>query len=352
MVIVACGDTEAWREDLELVIQIGRKHGLDDESGIDRKRRNVTHALSIEPNMSMWVAKQTMISATTMMWMAEALGYNTGPMEGFDENRVRDVLGIPDHLRVIFLLAVGKLLGEDGKYPGRLPRLERSSRTATARHGTIVWTDAMPDFAHWSIFLSATTVVLLVPTVMYVMARGIESGTRAVLLSSVGFALGDFLQVIGVTAGLSALLGSSSLLFGIVKYGGAAYLIGLGVRSIHHRRAAIVHDTSASQVRSRTIVLQAFLALNPKTTLCFAALFPQFIAADAGPAWFQMVAFGASFVALGFLTNSAYGCLAERGFGRLARQHTRFHRATSYVSGGALTALGAVSALAPTPRGR
>lgn len=139
VVIVACGDTEAWREDLELVIQIGRKHGLDDESGIDRKRRNVTRALSIEPNMSMWVTKQTMISATTMMWMAEALGYDTGPMEGFDENRVRDVLGIPDHLRVIFLLAVGKLLGEDGKFPGRLP----ASRTIFENRYGEAWNDCV-----------------------------------------------------------------------------------------------------------------------------------------------------------------------------------------------------------------
>src|SRR5437870_12787345 len=54
----------------------------------------------------MWVTKQTMIAATTMMWMAEALGYDTGPMEGFDEDKVREVLGVPEHVRVLFLLAL------------------------------------------------------------------------------------------------------------------------------------------------------------------------------------------------------------------------------------------------------
>jgi len=63
-----------------------------------------------------------MIAATTMMWMAEALGYDTGPMEGFDEEEVRTALGIPRHVRVLFLLAIGRLRGEDGKYPGRLSR--------------------------------------------------------------------------------------------------------------------------------------------------------------------------------------------------------------------------------------
>jgi nitroreductase len=121
VVIVACGDTEGWRDNLEEVLTIGRDHGFDVESQIERKRQNVTRDLSSHPNISMWVTKQTMIAATTMMWMAEALGYDTGPMEGFDEEQVREVLGIPEHVRVIVMLAVGRLQGEDGQYPGRLP---------------------------------------------------------------------------------------------------------------------------------------------------------------------------------------------------------------------------------------
>ena len=121
VVIVACGDTEGWKEDLAEVIRIGRAHGFDDKSRIERKRRNVTEDLGSQPNMGMWVTKQTMIAATTMMWMAEALGYDTGPMEGFYEDQVRKILGIPENVRVIFLLAVGHLQGADGSYPGRLP---------------------------------------------------------------------------------------------------------------------------------------------------------------------------------------------------------------------------------------
>jgi nitroreductase len=82
--------------------------------------------------MPQWVTKPTMIAATTMMWMAEALGYDTGPMEGFYEDHVRQVLEIPNHVCVLFLMAIGKLDGEDSKYPGRLP----ASRTLFAeRYG-------------------------------------------------------------------------------------------------------------------------------------------------------------------------------------------------------------------------
>jgi nitroreductase len=114
VVVVACGDTLGWREDLEEVIRLGQEHGIGGDAWAQRKRKNVTADLGSHPNMSMWVAKQT------MMWMAEALGYDTGPMEGFDEEAVRTVLGIPTHFRVLFLLAIGHLRGEDGKYPGRL----------------------------------------------------------------------------------------------------------------------------------------------------------------------------------------------------------------------------------------
>ena len=41
-------------------------------------------------------------------------------MEGFYEDQARKVLRIPEHVRVIFLLAVGRLKGKDGNYPGRL----------------------------------------------------------------------------------------------------------------------------------------------------------------------------------------------------------------------------------------
>jgi|SRR5438105_14269805 len=121
VVIVACGDLEGWREDLEEIIRLGRELQIGGDVWAERKRRNVTADLSVQPNMSMWVTKQTMIAATTMMWVAEALGYDTGPMEGFYEDQVREVLRIPEHVRVLFLLAIGRLSGEDGKYPGRLP---------------------------------------------------------------------------------------------------------------------------------------------------------------------------------------------------------------------------------------
>jgi nitroreductase len=132
VVIAACGETEGWKNgDLEEVIQIGREHGFDNEAQIESMRKAVSKVGS-GPNVAMWVAKQTMIAATTMMWVAEALGYDTAPMEGFYEDQVREVLGIPQHMPVLWLLCIGHLQGGDKQYAGRLP----PSRTVFAeRYG-------------------------------------------------------------------------------------------------------------------------------------------------------------------------------------------------------------------------
>ena len=122
VVIVACGDTEGWKNgDLEEVIRVGREHGFDNETQIAGMRKTVSNSLGSHPNIAMWVAKQTMIAVTTMMWMAEALGHDTAPMEGFHEDQVREVLGIPQRVSVVCLLCIGRLQGSDKKYAGRVP---------------------------------------------------------------------------------------------------------------------------------------------------------------------------------------------------------------------------------------
>jgi threonine/homoserine/homoserine lactone efflux protein len=212
----------------------------------------------------------------------------------------------------------------------------------------------MPDLAHWSVFLAATIVLLLIPgpTVMYVIGRGIDQGYRGALFSAIGLALGDFLQVLWTAAGLGALLASSALLFTVIKYAGAAYLIFLGIRRLFEKNTlsvSIAAGKQASRTSSSSFVLQGFLALNPKTTLFFLALFPQFVAANAGPAWLQILFFGIAFVSLGFVTNSLYGCLGGK-LGSFARQSPRFQTAARYVNAATMITLGIMAAFTPSPR--
>jgi len=209
----------------------------------------------------------------------------------------------------------------------------------------------MPDFAHCSLFLGATVVLLLIPgpSVIYVLTQGIYHGYRGAVLSSAGLALGDLLQVLCTAAGISVLMGSSSTLFFALKYAGAAYLIMLGLLRLFGKDTCKSDPTGdeAPKTSSRSLVMRAFFALNPKTGLFFLALFPQFIDQNAGPAWFQILLFGCAFVSLGFLTNFIYGAMAGK-VSRLFTHSDRFRNSARYASAVTLIGLGLLAAIDPT----
>jgi len=72
-----------------------------------------------------WLTKQTMLCAMTLMLAASSAGLATLPMEGFDERRVRRVLGIPRSQIVPVVIAIGYAGETDlGLKKSRLP-LER-----------------------------------------------------------------------------------------------------------------------------------------------------------------------------------------------------------------------------------
>jgi nitroreductase len=126
-VIVCCGDLNAPRgRNLDEVLAESARHGFSEEQ--NRKVREVIrtvfdapagNAMGIAPDHAVWVNRHAMIAFTTMMWMAEVLGYDTAPMEGFFEDKVKAVLNIPDGVRVVSLLGIGKLKGPDKPYAGR-----------------------------------------------------------------------------------------------------------------------------------------------------------------------------------------------------------------------------------------
>jgi nitroreductase len=125
VVIVACGDPDGWKSgDMEEMLRLA--DFIDD--GIRKViRQNLNGFLGapagdtggVAPDFGLWVNRHTMIALTTMMWVAETLGYDTAAMEGFSEAAVKQTLGIPDRVRVVALLAIGHLKGPDKPYGKR-----------------------------------------------------------------------------------------------------------------------------------------------------------------------------------------------------------------------------------------
>ena len=118
-VIVACGDADGWRNgDLDEVLRLGREAGMP-ESFAHQARVTIPNYLENHPNLTAWLNRQVTLAFTTMMWAAESLGYDTAPMEGCEEEKVRSVLRLPLSYEVVALLAIGRGKGQPKFHGGR-----------------------------------------------------------------------------------------------------------------------------------------------------------------------------------------------------------------------------------------
>src|ERR1043165_5854256 len=74
------------------------------------------------------------------------------------------------------------------------------------------------------------------PDMIYTAARSLSQGTKAGILSALGVFTGCLVHISAAVFGLSKILQQSVLLFAIIKYAGAAYLIYLGLKSLLSKR--------------------------------------------------------------------------------------------------------------------
>lgn len=146
---------------------------------------------------------------------------------------------------------------------------------------------------------------------LYIVARGIEQGTRGALVAVLGVQTAHVLHIVVAVLGVSALLASSSLAFDIMKYSGAAYLMGLGIRAILD--AADQPGDLAPPARSlwRTFAQSVTISvLNPLTTLFYLAFLPAFVDPVQGAASTQFVKLGLMHICFGFVVKGGYALVA------------------------------------------
>jgi len=208
----------------------------------------------------------------------------------------------------------------------------------------------MPDASTFALFIVAALVLLVVPgpSVLYIVARSIEGGRTAGLVSVLGVQTGAMVHIAFAAVGLSAILASSALAFSVIKWLGAVYLVWLGLRRIFGRDEeegdVAVEPAPLSRVFSQGVIVNI---LNPKTALFFLAFLPQFVDPARGAAWTQILLLGATFVILALCSDGLYALLSGTAGGWLRRRMkgATFRRGQRFVSGGILIALGAVAAV-------
>jgi threonine/homoserine/homoserine lactone efflux protein len=208
----------------------------------------------------------------------------------------------------------------------------------------------VPDATTYGLFVAASLALTLVPgpAVLYIVARSVEGGRPAGLVSVLGIGAGGFVHVAFAALGLSALLVSSATAFAVVKWLGVAYLIYLGIGRFLARdeenAAVTVGDEPLTRVFSQGVIVNV---LNPKTALFFLAFLPQFVDPSRGAVTAQIALLGTTFVVLALCTDGLYALLSGTAADWLRRKNggQRFRRATRYASGGVYLALGAATAI-------
>jgi threonine/homoserine/homoserine lactone efflux protein len=190
------------------------------------------------------------------------------------------------------------------------------------------------------------------PSNLFVLGRGIQSGSRAAVAGAAGCATGALTYVAATAVGLSALLASSQAVFEAIHYAGAAYLCWLGIVVLRSSHAQLPEGTAVlprSTWRSYRSGVLVELG-NPKVALFFVALFPQFVHAGAGAADVQILVLGAIFVAMGLASDSMYAVGSGRIRAWLMRRPQRMRR-QQRATGALYLGLGFWAALSGADRG-
>jgi threonine/homoserine/homoserine lactone efflux protein len=139
----------------------------------------------------------------------------------------------------------------------------------------------MFDFENFYLFLTVSILINLSPgpDMIYTAARSLSQGTRAGIFSALGIFAGCLVHMTAAVFGLSKIIEESVLLFSIIKYAGAGYLIYLGVQSLLRGKKAKTTIETLPAMSHRKIFFQAMLTniLNPKVAIFFLSFLPQFI---------------------------------------------------------------------------
>jgi homoserine/homoserine lactone efflux protein len=161
-------------------------------------------------------------------------------------------------------------------------------------------------------FVLITMVLILTPgpIVTLVIATGATQGVRAALTTVAGTTLGNAVLLATIAFGLNWVLKNAAVLFEVLRWGGAAYLVWLGIQAWRHAGTNSKPSPPGSRIHFSRGVLVALS--NPKTIAFFTAFLPQFIDSTL-PAERQLAAMCIVSVALAAATDSAWAVAAGLG---------------------------------------
>lgn len=130
------------------------------------------------------------------------------------------------------------------------------------------------------------------PDFAMILKQSITYGKRASVISSIGIGLGISVHVIYTLLGIGLIISKSIILFNIIKYLGAFYLIYIGYKAFKSKGMKLDFNATSpcAQISDMKSFWLGFLcnALNPKATLFFVSMFTVVISIET-PMYIQAI---------------------------------------------------------------
>lgn len=178
--------------------------------------------------------------------------------------------------------------------------------------------------AVWFSLLAACVVISFTPGAgaINTMSNALSQGWRRSIWGIIGQQLALIVHVVIVAAGVGLIVARSEILFTVIRYAGAAYLVYLGVRLILTRPN--LRTSPEDEVDAReghwSMIRRGFWVnlLNPKAIVFFLAFIPQFVRLDE-PQLPQYVTLIVTVIVVDVLVMWGFFAAAARPFRRLTR---------------------------------
>jgi len=134
---------------------------------------------------------------------------------------------------------------------------------------------------NYATFIVASFLFIISPGIdtVFILNKSIALGRKSGIYATLGITTGVLVHTTLAAFGLSLILAQSAMAFSMIKYAGAAYLIGMGITKLFDGGNMIKQDGQTPLVSiHKTYVSAVFTnVLNPKVAIFFLAFFPQFI---------------------------------------------------------------------------
>ena len=172
----------------------------------------------------------------------------------------------------------------------------------------------MPEFGTFVAFALVALGMVLTPgpNMIYLVSRSICQGRMAGLISLGGIALGFLFYVFSAAFGITALLIAVPYAYDALRFAGALYLLWLAWQTIRPSGRSPFQVRDLPEDSPRKLFAMGFVTalLNPKIAVLYFSLLPQFISPDQGAVLTQLLALGATQIAISITFNTIFIIMA------------------------------------------